>query len=389
MDKLFFDTVYDRRNTGSAKYSDPPVKPGLPLISMWVADMDFRSPAAVAEALLKKVQHGIYGYGAADDEYIAVLSEWYSKKHGFDFLKKDFLYAPGVMFAAGAAVRALTKDGDAVMISQPVYPPFAETVKNCGRRLIVNCLISKNARYGFDFDRFEDQIVKENVKAYILCSPHNPVGRVWTKGELKTLTDICEKHSVYIISDEIHSDFLLNGAVHIPTATVSDWAAENTVSCISPSKTFNIAGLQIAGTVAKNKNINRLLKKETVRSGFHGPNMMALAAAKAAYLNGMEWLDALILYLEENFGIIKNALSESPISITPIEGTYLAWLDCRRLNISSEELVEFFLKEAGIWFFSGAAFGEGGDGFLRMNFACPKSVLTEALGRINEAVKRL
>ena len=349
--------------------------------------MDFKSPPAVTDALAKVAQHGIYGYGDTDDEYDALIIDWYNRRIGWKIEKDQILKIPGVMFGVAAAIRAVTEPNDAVLICQPVYYPFAKIIPANHRKTVVSELILKNGRYEIDFGDFESKIKREKVKAFLLCSPHNPVGRVWTKEELIKIAEICLKYGVYIISDEIHSDFIYPGYKHIPIALLSEEIADRTITCLSPTKTFNLAGLQAANLIVPNKALRLRIKKECVSTGYSHLNIMAVAATKAAYKQGEGWLEGLLKYLEQNINFLKNAFPEdAPVSALNIQGTYLAWLDCRKLNLTPSELDDLFLGKAGVWLHNGQTFGAGGDGFMRMNIACPRSVLEKAVQRINYAV---
>lgn len=385
-DHSFFDPIYDRTDTGAIKYNNLTEK----TIPMWIADMDFKSPPAVTDALTKVAQHGIYGYGDTDDEYDSLIVNWYDRRIGWKIKKEEILKIPGVMFGVAAAIRAVTEPNDAVLICQPVYYPFAKIIPDNHRRTVVSELDLKSGRYEIDFEDFENKIKQEKVKAFLLCSPHNPVGRVWSRTELAEIARICLKNGVYIISDEIHSDFIYPGYKHIPIASLSDEIADRTITCLSPTKTFNLAGLQAANMVVPNKNLRVRIKKECAATGYSHLNIMAVAAAKAAYQHGEEWLDGLLQYLRQNIAFLSAAFPEDePVSTLNPEGTYLAWLDCRKLKMSPSELDNLFLGKAGVWLHNGHIFGAGGNGFMRMNIACPSSVLEEAIERIKRAVYHL
>ena len=382
-DHSFFDPVYDRTDTGAIKYNNLTQN----TIPMWIADMDFKSPPAVTDALAKVAQHGIYGYGDTDDEYDSLIVSRYDRRIGWKIEKDQILKIPGVMFGVAAAIRAVTELNDAVLICQPVYYPFAKIIPANHRKTVVSELVLKNGRYEIDFGDFESKIKREKVKVFLLCSPHNPVGRVWTKEELIKIAEICLKYGVYIISDEIHSDFIYPGYKHIPIASLSDEIADRTITCLSPTKTFNLAGLQAANMVVPNKNLRVRLKKECASTGYSHLNIMAVAAAKAAYKHGEEWLEGLLKYLAQNINLLKNAFPEdAPVSALNIEGTYLAWLDCRNLNLTPSELDDLFLGKAGVWLHNGHTFGAGGQGFMRMNIACPKSILEKAIQQIHAVI---
>ncbi|MDO5124182.1 MAG: MalY/PatB family protein [Eubacteriales bacterium] len=385
-DHSFFDPKYDRTGTGAIKYRNLPEN----TIPMWIADMDFKSPPAVTDALIKAAQHGIYGYGDTDDEYDTLILDWYDRRNGWKIKKEQILKIPGVMFGVAAAIRAVTEPNDAVLICQPVYYPFAKIIPDNHRRTVISELVLKNGRYEIDFEDFENKIKQEKVKAFLLCSPHNPVGRVWSRTELAEIARICLKNGVYIISDEIHSDFIYPGYNHIPIASISNEIADRTITCLSPTKTFNLAGLQAANMVVPNKQLRIRIKKECVATGYSHLNIMATAATKAAYQQGEEWLEGLLQYLGQNVALLRTSFPEdAPVYALNLEGTYLAWLDCRKLKMSPSELDNLFLSKAGIWLHNGHTFGSGGDGFMRMNIACPNSVLEEAIERIKLAVYHL
>lgn len=383
--KKFFDTIYNRNNTGSVKYDFIP-KINKDVIPMWVADMDFKSPAAVKDVLKKIAKHNIYGYTYIDNEYISLLQNWYAKRMNWKINKEEILCVPSVMFGISAAIRALTKEKDSVLISQPVYYPFADIVKDNNRKLIISPLVFNGKKYVFDFKDFENKIKQNKVKLYILCSPHNPVGRVWTKEELLEIAKICIKHNVIIVSDEIHSDFVYDNYKHYPVCTLSKKIAANTITAIAPTKTFNLAGLQAAHLVIQNKNIRENIMKSVNATGFHVLTKPAIEAVKAVYKDGENWFNELLKYLQQNRDILVKEFSETKISVQNMEGTYLAWLNCRKLNLSCEHIEKLFLKKAGVWLHKGSTFGIGGEGYMRLNLACPQKTLKEAISRIKKVI---
>lgn len=386
-DYSFFDEIHDRTNTSAIKYTDLPEAEKMPVIPMWIADMDFLSAPAITEALKKVADHGIYGYGEIDEEYKSLVIDWYNRRMGWKIESDELLTMPGVMFGVTMALRALTKENDAVLICQPVYYPFSNVVINNNRKLVVNELVLNNGRYEIDFKDFEEKIVNENVKVFLFCSPHNPVARVWEKAELEKIAEICLKHNVYIISDEIHSDFIYEGSKHIPISTLSEEVKMKTVTCIAPSKSFNIAGLQASNIVISDKAIREKVLKERTATCNHHLNIMSIEAVKAAYKDSEEWLEGMLKYLKRNIEILKEAFPKDyKITALDMDGTYLAWLDCRKLNLSVDELNDLFLNKAGVWLHNGATFGKGGEGFMRMNLACPVSVLEEAIKRIKSVL---
>ena len=344
LDSSFFDTVYDRKHSNSIKYSNLSEN----TIPMWIADMDFKSPSAVIKALNEASQHGIYGYGYTDEEYDNLITDWYGRRMNWHIKNEHIIKVPGVMFGVAAAIRVLTEPNDAVLICQPVYYPFANIIPLNHRKTVVSELVLKDGKYEIDFEDFENKIRHNKVKVLLFCSPHNPVGRVWSKDELSKVADICQRHDVYIISDEIHSDFVYNGHKHIPISSLSQEIAERTITCISPTKTFNLAGLQAANVVVCNAELRRKLQKECAATGYSNLNIMAISAVTAAYKYGEEWLDGLLQYLQQNIALLKSAFHENaPITALNSEGTYLAWLDCRKLDLSPFELDDLFLKKAG------------------------------------------
>ena len=387
LDFSFFDEIHDRTKSSAIKYMDLPETEKKPVIPMWIADMDFKSAPAITEALKRTAEHGIYGYGEIDDEYKNLVIDWYNRRMGWKIEKDELLTMPGVMFGVAMSIRALTKENDAVLICQPVYYPFEKVVLNNNRKLVVNELVLNNGRYEIDFNDFEEKIIKENVKVFLFCSPHNPVARVWEKEELERIAEICLKHNVYIISDEIHSDFIFEGGKHIPISTLSEKVKEKTVTCIAPSKTFNIAGLQASNIIIPNEKIREKILKERTATCHHHLNIMSIEAVKAAYKDSEEWLEIFLKYIKRNADVLRAAFPDDyKITALEMDGTYLAWLDCRKLNLSADELGDLFLKKAGVWLHNGATFGECGEGFMRMNIACPASVLEEAIERIKAVI---
>lgn len=389
IDSSFFDKKYNRNNTSSVKYDMKP-NGNVPnnLIPMWVADMDFKVPPSVEEELVRVSKHGIFGYTRTDEEYDSLVVSWYKRRLGWDFKEEWILKAPGVMFAIGAAIKALTNKNDSILICEPVYYPFSKITVGNERKLVISNLKLNNNRYEIDFEDFEDKVIKNQVKLFLLCSPHNPVGRVWTKEELLEIARICIKHDVIIISDEIHSDFILKGHKHIPIASLSEEISNRTITCTSPSKTFNIAGLQVSNIIIQNNNLRHKVWKACLQTGYSSLNTMAIYATKAAYKNGDEWLNSLLTYLEDNINLLEDALKDkNDISLIRPEATYLMWLDCRKLRMSKEELDSLFLEKMGLWLNNGATFGDRGKGFMRMNIATQRSVLSEAISRINSVLK--
>ena len=390
IDSSFFDVEHNRNNTGSVKYDRIPVGTHYSdIIPMWIADMDFKVPPQVEDALTQTSRHGIFGYTDIDSEYDLAVVNWYSQRMNWDILPEWIIKTPGVMFAIAAAINAFTDTNDSILICQPVYYPFSNIITENKRNLVVSQLRVSGERYEIDFEDFEEKIKENNIKMFLLCSPHNPVGRVWTKDELCEIGRICRKYNVLIVSDEIHSDFIYKGYRHIPIISLSDELAENTITCTSPSKTFNLAGLQAANIIVKNPFLRKKLQQACNATGYSNLNTMAINAVKAAYKYGQPWLDTLLEYLESNISFLKKSLDDCDISLISPEGTYLMWIDCRKLHLSDRELRGFFINEAGIYLHSGSTFGKGGTGFMRMNIACPKATLSKAVSRLKEALIKI
>ncbi|MGE5613107.1 MAG: MalY/PatB family protein [Bacillota bacterium] len=387
---FLFDEVVDRKNTDSIKY-DFAAKYGMPenVLPLWVADMDFRAPSCVIDALVEKSRHGIFGYSESGKGYFEAVKNWFQKRHGWDVHEDWLVKAPGVVFAICVAIRALTGEGDSVLIQQPVYYPFADSVLANGRKLVVNQLRYDGGRYSIDFDDFERKIREERVKLFILCSPHNPVGRVWTRDELVRMGDICLKNGVIVVSDEIHMDFVYPGYRHLIFAEQKPEFMQNSITCTAPTKTFNLSGLQVSNIFIPNKGIRSAFRKELRKSGYSQLNIMGLTACKAAYADGEEWLDQLIDYLHGNLAYLRSFLKDRlpQVFLVEPEGTYLAWLDFSRLGLSDTELERLIVHKAGLWLSRGTIFGKGGKGFQRINIACPRSILEEGLHRLEKAFK--
>jgi cystathionine beta-lyase len=380
--KYDFDSVIDRSNSYSIKHE--PSWRGKPddVLPMWVADMDFAAPPCVQEALIRRARHGIFGYSEPDAAYFDVVGKWFKERFNWDTQRDWITITPGVVNALYIAVHALTKPGDGVVIQQPVYYPFEAAIRHTGRQLLVNELVYSDGHYNIDFQDFEEKI--KQAKMFIICSSHNPVGRVWSKDELTRMGEICLRHGVIVISDEIHEDFVFSGNKQLVFAALSDDFADITVTCTSPSKTFNLAGLLHANIFISNKLLRDKFKEEYVRSGLSQPGLMGLDACKAAYEGGAEWLAQLLDYLAENMLHLKKYLSNhiSKIKLVEPEGTYLAWLDCNELGFSAQKLDDVIMNNGKLWLNAGYTFGKGGAGFERMNVACPCSILLNALERL-------
>jgi len=382
--KYDFDRVIDRRNTYSIKYE--PLWRGKPadVLPLWVADMDFAAPVCVQQALADRANHGIFGYSEPGDGYFDVTRNWFETRFNWITKREWLTVTPGVVNALYLAVRAFTKPGDGIVIQQPVYYPFESSVKKTGRQLLVNELVYQNGHYNIDFQDFEEKI--KQAKMFIMCNPHNPVGRVWSRVELERMGEICLRHGVVVVADEIHQDFVFPGHKHAVFASINEDLAKITVTCTSPSKTFNLAGLLCANIFISNKDLRDKFKEEYAGCGLSQPGVMGLVACEAAYKDGAEWLDQLIDYLAGNMQLLKTFLSRRmpKIKLVEPEGTYMAWLDCNGLGLGAKELDETLTQKCKLWLSSGPSFGKGGNRFERINVACPRSVLQNALERLTK-----
>jgi len=381
-----FDRIIDRRDTYSIKHE--PAWRGKPpdVLPLWVADMDFLTPPCVRDALVSRARHGIYGYAEPDAAYFDTLRAWFESRFGWSPERDWLTFAPGVVTALNVAIRALTAPGDGVVIQQPVYYPFESCIRQTGRRLLVNALVLSDGRYTINFADFEDNI--RRAKLFILCNPHNPVGRVWTRDELLRIGEICLRHRVTVIADEIHADFIYPGHRHLVFSALHPDFAANTVTCTSPSKTFNLAGLQHANIFIPDKTLRGKFKAAHSDCGLSQPSLMGLVACKAAYEGGAEWLAQLLDYLAGNMAFLSDGLASRipQIKLIEAEGTYLAWLDCTALGLTDPELDDALTRKARLWLSAGHTFGQGGSGFQRMNVACPRTILREALERLSRWV---
>lgn len=386
-----FDTVPNRRGTNCFKY-DFAREMGMPedVLPLWVADMDFPTAPAVLERLHALAEHGIFGYTGVKDAYFSAVHNWYAQRFGWETQRSWLVTTPGVVFAIAIAIRAFTQKGDAILIQQPVYYPFANKVTENDRQLVVNPLVLKNGRYEMDFADMERKIVDYHVKMLLLCSPHNPVGRVWTKEELLRVGEICQKHGVLVVSDEIHADFTYAGHTHRVFASVKSEFADFTITCTAPSKTFNLAGLQNSNIFIPNRQLRHAYKKELSACGCGGTNCMGMAACQAAYEAGADWLEQLKQYLAGNLAYIRQFLREKlpDIALIEPEGTYLVWLDLRKLGLTEQQQRQLIVQDAKLWLDAGTLFGQGGEGFERINIACPRTTIEQAMQRLEHAVHK-
>ena len=386
--KYNFDEVIDRKNTNSLKY-DFAAERGKPegVLPFWVADMDFKSPPEVISELAKRCDHGIYGYTDPKGDYYKSVQNWLSKSHSLHLEKEWIVVTGGIVFAINCAIRAFTKGGDGVLVQKPVYYPFFKSVIKNNRKLVNNPLVNINGKYEIDFADFEYKIKNENVKLFVLCSPHNPVGRVWTVPELQKMGEICKKYGVIVVSDEIHSEFTFD-TKHTPFWLAGNSFDEFSIICTSPSKAFNQAGLQHANIFIKNEEIRKKFANEIQISGYSNVSTFGLIACKAAYDYGYEWLKQLNLYLKANIEFAKEYIKQNipSVKVVDIEGTYLLWLDFRELGLSQAELDKLITEKANLWLDSGTMFGKEGEGYQRINIATTRVNVQLALENIKKAI---
>lgn len=383
-----FDEIIDRRNTNSYKWDSAEHDGVLP---MWVADMDFRTAPAIIEALRRRVEHGVFGYTRVPDEYYEAIVRWFGRKHGWHIKPEEILYTSGVVPAISAIIKALTSPGDGVIVQTPVYNCFFSSIRNNQCQLIENRLLYADSTYHIDFDDLEMKASDPKARLLLLCNPHNPAGRVWTRSELERINDICLRNSVMVVSDEIHCELVFDGYKYTPFASISEACRKNSVVCCSPSKSFNIAGLQIANIISDSEQLRNRIDRAININEVCDVNPFGVIALMAAYNHGEEWLDELKTYLWENYrtllSFFKSELPDFPV--TKLEGTYLVWVDCRSLGIESTELERKLMDVAGVWLNEGTMYGDAGEGFMRINIACPRSVLEEGLRRIKKGVDML
>lgn len=379
-----FDRIIPRHDTNSYKWDSVDEPDILP---MWVADMDFRTAPAVVNALQRRVEHGIFGYTRVPDAYYDAVMDWFGRKHGWAIQKEWIIYTSGVVPALSAVIKALTVPGDKVLVQTPVYNCFFSSIRNNRCEVVANPLIYENATYRIDFDDLERKAAIPGVKLLLLCNPHNPAGRVWRKEELARIGEICIRHRVTVVSDEIHCELVFPGYTYTPFASVSAEFAARSVTCVSPSKAFNMAGLQIANVICADAGMRARIDKAINVNEVCDVNPFGIEATIAAYREGEEWLSQLTGYLAENYLCMKAFCEEylPGLPITTLEGTYLVWMDCRRLHKTSEELERLLIKETRLWLNAGTMYGAEGEGFMRWNIACPRSQLIKGLKRFRDS----
>ena len=390
MGKYNFDNIHDRRNTDSIKWDFGMQRKGRDdLLPLWVADMDFRLPDEAVADIVKRAEHGIFGYTDPGEGYYKPVKDWYEKRHGFRPESEWITVVPGVVYAIACAIRAFTKPGDSVIIQQPVYYPFEGTIRENHRSVVNSQLLYRNGRYEIDFEDFEKKIIENRVKLFLLCSPHNPVGRVWTRDELKRLADICAKHDVYVFADEIHSDFVYKGHEHTSFITLEKEYWTKLIIGTSASKTFNLAGLQIANVFTPDEEVRKAFRAVNEANGYSQPNVLGMVATKSVYENGEQWLDELLEYLEGNLSYVRSFLSEKlpKVNLVEPEGTYLIWLDFSEVTSDRKELKEIIEDKAKLWLDPGIIFGKETALFERVNIACPRAILVQAMEQLYEALR--
>ena len=386
---LNFDEIINRKGTDCLKY-DFAVRRGMPedVLPLWVADMDFKTTSYVEDAVIERTKHGIFGYTESKEEYFQAVAGWMRRHHKWEIRPEWLIKTPGVVFALAMAVKAFTEKGDSVLIQQPVYYPFSEVIRDNGRVVVSNDLyLGEDNRYHIDLADFEKKIVEHHVKLFLLCSPHNPTGRVFTKEELTAMGDLCVKHGVKVISDEIHNDFVFRGE-HTVFASVKKEYEEISVICTSPSKTFNLASMLISNIFIPSRELRKHFRHEVDAAGISQLSALGLVAAKAAYAQGDEWYGQMMSYVGENIRYVKEYVKEKLPGVTVIdgEGTYLMWLDFRGTGLDPQELDRRIIYEAKLWLDSGKIFGHTGAGFQRINAAAPRAILTECLERIRKVL---
>ena len=376
--KYDFDEIVPRRGTCSYKWDSCPDDGTLPL---WVADMDFRTARPVVDALLERVSHGIFGYTKVPDAYYDAVTGWFSRRHGLQIEKDWIIYTSGVVPAVSAIIKAMTVPGDRVLVQTPVYNCFFSSIRNNGCEAVSSPLLRKGNTFSMDFEDFEAKASDPAVKLFILCNPHNPAGRVWTREELLRIGEICTRHGVFVISDEIHCELVYSGYRHIPFASLSGEFARRSVTCLSPSKAFNIAGLQIANIVAADPEVRERIDRAININEVCDVNPFGVLATIAAYNEGEEWLTQLLDYLEGNYEFMKDYCSRNlpEFPLAELQGTYLVWMDCSPLGLPSAALEHELVSEAGIWLNAGTMYGAEGEGFMRWNIACPRDVMIKGL----------
>ena len=386
--KYDFDEIIDRRGTNCVKWDGAENPDVLP---MWVADMDFRTAPAIIEALRSRVDHGIFGYTRVPQSYYEAVTGWFARRHGWNIDKDWIIYTSGVVPALSAIIKALTVPGDKVLIQTPVYNCFFSSIRNNGCEIVESPLIYTDNTYSIDFEDLESKASDPKVKAMILCNPHNPAGRVWSRDELIRIGEICIRYDVVVIADEIHCELVMPGYEYTPFASISEEFSRHSVSCVSPSKAFNIAGLQIANIVCADAGRRAKIDRAININEVCDVNPFGVIALQAAYNEGGEWLDQLLEYIHGNYEYMRRFCEEHlpDFPITKSEGTYLVWMDCRKFGMTSAELEKVLIQDAKLWLNAGTMYGKDGEGFMRWNIACPRALMIEGLKRFEKFAQKL
>ncbi|MCE8623127.1 pyridoxal phosphate-dependent aminotransferase [Bacteroides fragilis] len=386
--KYDFDEIISRRNSNSYKW-DAVMEEGV--LPMWVADMDFRTAPAVVEVLRKRMDHGIFGYTKVPPVYYDAIINWFTRRHGWQIDRDWIIYTSGVVPALSAIIKALTVPGDRVLVQTPVYNCFFSSIRNNGCEIVANPLVYTNGTYRIDFDDLARKATDPKVKLLLLCNPHNPVGRVWTQAELMCIGEICLRNDVLVVADEIHCELVYSGHTYIPFASISDDFRNRSVTCTSPSKAFNLAGLQIANIFAADESVRVKIDKAINLNEVCDVNPFGVEALVAAYNDGEEWLEELKCYLSDNYLYMRTFFNKylPQFPVVKLEGTYLVWVDCSVLNRSSKEIAEILLKAEKLWINEGSMYGEAGEGFIRINIACPRQILIDGLNRLKRGLKEI
>ncbi|SET70356.1 MalY/PatB family protein [Lacrimispora sphenoides] len=390
--KYNFDIVVDRSENRAGKYDERQKKFGTAdVIPLWVADMDFQTAQPIINACVEKAMEGIWGYTYRPDSYFDAILSWQFRRHGWKIDKEKVSWSLGVVPALSSIVKVFTRKGDSIMIQTPVYSEFYDITEAWERNVVENQLVEQDGKWTIDFADFEEKAKDPNVKIFLLCSPHNPLGIVWTKEQLQKMFEICHANDVLMVSDEIHSDLVFHGKKHIPTAMISETARDHVISCISGTKTFNLAGLQASTNVFPNLEMKAAFDKFWMNLDIHRNNAFSSVAMEAAFNEGEEWLEQLLPYLSENFEFIRDYCEKYIPKIKPNvpDATYLVWLDCRELGMNNERLRKFMIEEAKLGLNEGYTFGRSLSGYMRLNAACPRSVLEIAMKQLEDAVNRL
>jgi cysteine-S-conjugate beta-lyase len=383
-----FDQIIERRHTNSVKWDTVDTVFGEKgLLPMWVADMDFPSPKPVIDALKKRAEHGIFGYSTIPSSTYEAILHWLKKRHGWNVQKNWLTFSQGVVPAISMAVQAFTEPGDRIVVQSPIYYPFFHMVEKNQRILVNNPLILQEGKYVMNFNDLEQKL-SSGAKMLLLCNPHNPVGRVWSKEELTKLGELCLKYNVLVLSDEIHSDLVLKKAVHTPYASISEEFANHSITCIAPSKTFNLAGLQSSVVIIPNRHLRKIFDDYQHRQGYFTLNTFGIVGMEAAYRYGEQWLDALLSYLEGNINFTEQYIRDHLPKLEMIrpEATYLVWINCQNLELTDLEIKHRLIKKGKLAVEPGPKYGEGGEGFIRINIACPRKILLNGLERLSVAL---